>query len=315
MTGMNWTDTLAELIRRTTSDLPADVEAALRASQGAEAPGSQADLLLGALVENTCLARRQSTPLCQDTGTLTFFWSVPRGTDTHALEQAARDAVKTATAKGWLRRNTIEALSGRSVDTNVAEGFPACHFEQQEDGDRRSEVRGQSSESDSPASDHRPPVFEVWLAQKGGGSENMSCQFSLPDEALGAGRDLAGVRACLLQAAWQAQGFGCAPGILGVCIGADRAEGFLVAKRQLLRPLTDQSPVPELAELEQRVLAEANQLGVGPMGMGGRTTLLGVKIAARPRLPASYFVTVAYMCWACRRRGVRVAGEQAEWLG
>ncbi len=143
----------------------------------------------------------------------------------------------------------------------------------------------------------------------------MSCQFSLPDEALGAGRDLAGVRACLLQAAWQAQGFGCAPGILGVCIGADRAEGFLVAKRQLLRPLTDQSPVPALAELEQRVLAEANQLGVGPMGMGGRTTLLGVKIAARPRLPASYFVTVAYMCWACRRRGVRVAGEQAEWLG
>ena len=305
---MNWTDTLAELIRRTTSDLPGDVEAALRTAETAEVSGSQAELLLRAMVENTCLARRQSTPLCQDTGTLTFFWSVPRGTDTQALEEAAREAVKAATAKGWLRRNTIESLTGRSVDTNVADGFPACHFEQRPEGG----AQGLTS------AEGRPPeaeAIEVWLMQKGGGSENMSCQFSLPDETIGAGRDLAGVRACLLQAAWRAQGFGCAPGILGACVGADRAEGFLVAKRQLLRPLRDASPVPELAALEQRVLAEANQLGVGPMGMGGKTTLLGVKIAARPRLPASYFVTVAYMCWACRRRGVRSVGTSLEWLG
>ena len=151
--------------------------------------------------------------------------------------------------------------------------------------------------------------------QKGGGSENMSCQFSLPDESLEAGRDLEGVRACILQAVWRAQGFGCAPGLLGVCVGSDRAEGFLAAKRQLLRPLGDASPEPELAALERRVLEEANALGIGPMGLGGKTTLLGVKIAARPRLPASYFVTVAYMCWACRRRGVRVTDERAEWLG
>jgi fumarate hydratase class I len=288
---MNWKNTLAELIRRTTSDLPSDIEAALSAA--AEPCGSQAALMLHALVENTRLARQQTTPLCQDTGTLTFFWKVPRGTDTQALEQAAREAVATATANGWLRRNTIEALSGRSVDTNVAEGWPACHFEQAEE---------QAS-------------IEVWLIQKGGGSENMSAQFSLPDETLGAGRDLEGVRACLLHAVWRAQGFGCAPGILGVCVGSDRAEGFLVAKRQLLRPLDDAAPEPELATLERRVLAEANELGIGPMGMGGKTTLLGVKIAARPRLPASYFVTVAYMCWACRRRGVRAAGETAEWLG
>jgi fumarate hydratase class I len=289
---MNWKDLLAELIRRTTSDLPSDVEAALRAAEASEAPGSQAALLLRALVENTSLARRQSTPLCQDTGTLTFFWRVPRGTDTQSLELAAREAVQTATARGWLRRNTIETLSGRSVDTNVADGSPVCHFEQEE-GDGT----------------------EVWLLQKGGGCENMSAQFSLPDEELQAGRDLEGVRRCLLKAAWSAQGFGCAPGVLGVCIGADRAEGFLAAKRELLRPLGDASPDPALAALERRVLDEANQLGVGPMGMGGRTTLLGVKIAARPRLPASYFVTVAYMCWACRRRGVRAAGGSVAWLG
>jgi len=289
---MDWTDTLAELIRRTTSDLPADAEAALRSAAAAEPAQSQAALLLGALVENTALARVQSTPLCQDTGTLTFFWRVPRGTDTCALEQAAREAVAAATRKGWLRRNTIETPSGKSVDANVAEGCPACHFEQEE-----------------------TTSVEVWLIQKGGGSENMSVQFSLPDGELVAGRDLDGVRKCLLQAVWRAQGFGCAPGVLGVCIGSDRAEGYLVAKRQLLRPLTDAAPAPELAALERRVLEEANQLGIGPMGMGGKTTLLGVKIAARPRLPASYFVTVAYLCWACRRRGVRVTDGTLEWLG
>jgi fumarate hydratase class I len=289
---MNWIDSLTDLIRRTTSDLPADVEAALRSAAAAEAAQSQAGVVLNSLVANTALARRQASPLCQDTGTLTFFWRVPRGADTQALEHAARAAVLAATERGWLRRNTIETLSGKSIDTNVAEGWPACHFEQ---GDGR--------------------VFEVWLMQKGGGSENMSAQFSLPDEALDAGRDLEGVRKCLLQAVWRAQGFGCAPGVLGVCIGSDRAEGFLVAKRQLLRLLDDASPVPELAALERRVLDEANRLGIGPMGLGGGTTLLGVKIAARPRLPASYFVTVAYMCWACRRRGVRVTEETVEWLG
>ncbi|HNX35899.1 MAG TPA: fumarate hydratase [Kiritimatiellia bacterium] len=289
---MNWTDTLSELIRRTTSDLPADAETALRSAAEAEPAQSQAALLLRALVENIRLARAQSTPLCQDTGTLTFFWQVPRGTDTAALEQAAREAVAAATRTGWLRRNTIDTLSGRSIDANVAEGCPVCHFEQAE-----------------------TPSVEVWLLQKGGGSENMSVQFSLPDAELGAGRDIDGVRKCLLQTVWRAQGFGCAPGVLGVCIGADRAEGFLVAKRQLLRPLTDCAPEPELAALERRVLAEANQLGIGPMGLGGKTTLLGLKIAARPRLPASYFVTVAYLCWACRRRGVRVTGGASEWLG
>ncbi len=331
---MNWTDLLTELIRRTTSDLPSDVEAALRTAATAEAAQSQACVLLQSLVANTGLARQQATPLCQDTGTLTFFWQVPRGTDTQALERSARAAVRSATEKGWLRRNTIDTLAGTSVDTNVAEGWPACHFEQGESpreplggqitahGDVRppdlaDELQGRDGgrvSSRAAGSPERGSV-EVWLMQKGGGSENMSAQYSLPDEALDAGRDLEGVRKCLLQTVWRAQGFGCAPGVLGVCIGSDRAEGFMTAKRQLLRPLCDASPVPELAALERRVLDEANRLGIGPMGMGGKTTLLGAKIAARPRLPASYFVTVAYMCWVCRRRGVRVTEGVVEWLG
>ena len=329
---MDWTDTLAELIRRTTSDLPADAEAALCRAVDVESPDSQAALILRALVENTALARQQSTPLCQDTGTLTFFWEVPPGTDTAALEQAARNAVARATHNGWLRRNTIDTLTGRSVDSNVAEGCPVCHFEQRAaDGEGSCKTpRGMGVPPMKHGQDARAtPVrkgfckspeghaagIEVWLLQKGGGSENMSRQFSLPDETLGAGRDLEGVRRCLLHAVWQTQGFGCAPGVLGVCIGADRAEGFLVAKRQLLRSLDDAAPEPELAALERRVLEEANALGIGPMGMGGTTTLLGVKIAARTRLPASYFVTVAYLCWACRRRGLRVSSDGSlHWL-
>jgi len=273
---------LTELIRRTTSDLPPDIEDALTRAAAAEPPGSQASLFLNAILENTRLAREQSLPLCQDTGMLTFFWTVPRGTDTLALERAAQEAVKKATANGWLRQNTIETLSGASIASNVADGVPVCHFEQADTG-----------------------TVEVRLLQKGGGSENMSRQFSLPDDTLGAGRDLDGVRKCVLQAVWHAQGFGCAPGILGVCIGADRGEGFIHAKRQLLRALDDESPVPALAALERHILDEANQLGIGPMGMGGKTTLLGVKIGVAPRLPASYFVTVAYMCWAGRRQTAR----------
>ncbi|MEI6645096.1 MAG: fumarate hydratase [bacterium] len=283
---------LVELIRRTTSDLPADIESTLCQSLSAETKETQASLFLNSILENVKLARSQSVPICQDTGTLTFFWTVPRGTDTCVLEHVAQEAVKHATTQGWLRQNTIDTLTGNSIATNVTEGSPVCHFEQ----------------TDTTA-------IEVWLLQKGGGSENMSCQFSLPDDALHAERDLEGVRTCVLHAVWQAQGYGCSPGIVGVCIGADRGEGFLLAKKQLLRPLSDCSPSPELAELEKRIVQEANTLGIGPMGMGGKTTLLGAKLTSASRLPASYFVTVAYMCWVCRRRGFRLDGKHLEWLG
>jgi fumarate hydratase class I len=199
---------------------------------------------------------------------------------------ALKKAVALATENGWLRKNTIDSVSGRSCDDNCAEGAPVVHYVEPEDVSRQ------------PA---------VTLVMKGGGSENMSRQYSLPDAELGAGRDMEGVRKCILDAAVKAQGYGCAPGVLGVCIGGDRATGFEVAKEQLLRPLDEKtSPDKTLGRLERRILKEANSLGIGPMGLGGETTLLGVKIASRTRLPASFFVTVAYMCWACRRRSVVV---------
>ena len=267
-----------DLIRRTACELPSDILEALQAAkqQENEVP---AQLTLATIAQNCALAECQNTPMCQDTGTLTFFWKVPAGTAQRPLIEATARAVREATVRGWLRKNTIDTLSGASVDDNVAEGIPVHHFE----------------EADVAAP-------EVTLLLKGGGSENMSCQYSLPDTRLGAGRDLAGVRACILDAVNRIQGQGCAPGILGICIGADRAEGYAVAKQQLLRRLDDASPNPILADLETRLVNEANTLGIGPMGLGGKTTLLGVKIASRTRLPASYFVTIAYCCWACRRQ-------------
>ncbi len=274
-------DRIASLIRETASSLPEDVELAIRSAALREEPGSGARAVLEAILENVAIARAAGTPLCQDTGTLTFF--IGEDLKGEIPPSTMCEAVAEATAKGWLRRNTIDSVTGASIDTNVATGAPVIHY-----------VSG------------LPSPRTVRLIMKGGGSENMSSQFSLPDASLGAGRDLEGVRRAVLAAVNRAQGYGCAPGILGVCIGGDRATGYAVAKEQLLRPLGDSSPDGSLAELERRILEDANGLGIGPMGLGGRTTLLGVKVAARPRVPASFFVTVAYMCWAARRREIRL---------
>ena len=269
---MTLVEKIVGLIRETSSSLPEDVTHALKVAVRREAKASSAAVVLKTILENCALARAQAVPLCQDTGTLAFY--VNDSLRRKVTPAVFKRAVARATKLGYLRKNCIDAVTGHSYDDNCAEGAPVVHY------------------GDFPG---------VTLQMKGGGSENMSRQYSLPDAALGAGRDLEGVRKCLLDAVVKAQGYGCAPGILGVCIGGDRATGFEVAKEQLLRSL-DERPTA----LERRILREANSLGIGPMGLGGKTTLLGVKIAARPRVPASFFVTVAYMCWACRRRTVRI---------
>lgn len=276
-------DKIVKLIRDTSSSLPEDVEKALKCQLRKEknAGNSAAVLNLSTILDNVSLARREGTPLCQDTGTLTFFIDISLRRKVTA--EIVKRAVAIATERGYLRKNTIESVSGKSCDDNCAEGAPVIHYFE---GEGRNQVT---------------------LLMKGGGSENMSRQYSLPDESLGAGRDMAGVRKCILDAVVKTQGYGCAPGILGVCVGGDRATGFEVAKLQLLRPLDSAANSrKELAALEKRILKEANSLGIGPMGLGGKTTLLGVKIAERTRVPASFFVTVAYLCWAARRRTVEL---------
>jgi fumarate hydratase class I len=268
-----------ELIRRAATDLPEDVEAALRRAYEQEEAGSAAQNALGVILENVRLSRAASTPICQDTGTPIFYVYYPTGWSTLALKKQIREAVAEATARSYLRPNSVETLSGKNTGNNLGEDFPYFHFEEWEED-----------------------YLKVDLMLKGGGCENVGAQYSLPDTRLGADRDLEGVRRAVLDAVHQAQGLGCAPAVIGVAIGGDRASSYIKSKEQFYRPLDDASPDPKIAALEKRLTEEANSLGIGPMGFGGKTTVLSVKIDALERLPASYFVTASYMCWAHRRR-------------
>jgi len=268
-----------ELIRRTATDLPADVEAALQKARAREDAGSSAESTLDAILQNVNLSREQSTPLCQDTGTPIFYVYYPTGWSTLELKKHIREAVTTATANSYLRPNSVDTLTGKNLGNNLGDDFPYFHFEEWEE-----------------------PYLQIDLMLKGGGCENVGAQYSLPDTRLEAERDLEGVRRAVLDAVQQAQGLGCAPAVIGVAIGGDRASSYLKSKEQFFRPLEDESPDPQVADLEKRLTTEANQLGVGPMGFGGNTTVLTVKIDSMERLPASYFVTASYMCWADRRR-------------
>jgi fumarate hydratase class I len=282
------TASILELIRQTATDLPPDVEAKLRIAVEQEEPGSAARGALETILENVDMARQNSTPICQDTGTPLFYVQYPQGWSTRNLRQQIQQAVVQATQRAYLRPNAVDSLSGKNTGDNLGDKhFPAIHFE---------ETDGHTLQMD--------------LMLKGGGCENVGAQYSLPNSALGAGRDLAGVRKVTLDAVQKAQGKGCAPGILGVAIGGDRGSSFAASKETLLRQLDDTNPNPDLADLEQRLTAESNQLGIGPMGFGGNTTVLGTKITATHRLPASYFVSVSYMCWAYRRRRMVVQGDQ-----
>ncbi|NGO37931.1 fumarate hydratase [Limisphaera ngatamarikiensis] len=284
---------LVELIRRTSAEMPDDVARAIVAALEREQKGTIAESAMKIIQANIELARRKSQPICQDTGSILFYVDCPVGYDQIAFEETAREAVKLATRKGYLRQNSVDSLTGKNDGTNVGPGSPTLHFHQ-----------------------HRSPDVYVRLILKGGGCENVGAQYSLPDERLGANRDLAGCRKVILDAVLQAQGKGCGPGVLGVCIGGDRATGYEFSKQQFLRRLDDRNPNPVLDELEQDIVRTANELGIGPMGFGGWTTLLGAKICAVNRLPASFFVSVSYMCWAFRRQGVKLdaQGRIVEWL-
>ena len=285
------TQPILELIRLAATDLPPDVEAALRRSFEREAPGSAARGALETILKNVALARQDSTPICQDTGTPIFYVYYPVGWRTRQLKEYIRAAVAEATARAYLRPNAVDALSGLNSGNNLGdEHFPSIHFE---------EVEGEA--------------LRIDLMLKGGGCENVGAQYSLPNSALGAGRDLAGVRKVVLYAVHKAQGKGCAPGVLGVAIGGDRGSSYYASKEVLFQPLGEASPDPELAALEGRLTDEANQLGIGPMGFGGETTVLGARLTGLHRLPASYFVSISYMCWAYRRRSLIVLGDQVNY--
>lgn len=281
-----------ELIRRTCTELPADVARSLERARDAEPPGSIAHDTLDIILESAHLSLENRLPLCQDTGALLALVETRPGPGIFLVDRAITWAIRALTEEGMLRQNCVDPLTEKNTGDNTGAHVPQIHYEP----------------ADGPT--------RIGVMLKGGGSENMSAQYSFPLERIDAGRDLEGVRRGVLDAVHQAQGRGCAPGILGICIGGDRASGYFLAKKQLFRNLDDVNPVPVLAALEETIVKQANELGIGPMGLGGRTTLLGCKICTAGRHPASYFVTVSYSCWATRRYRVELdeQGDIRRWL-
>jgi fumarate hydratase, class I len=290
-------DSMLQLITQTSTNLPPDVRRAM-ARMLEQEQGARSAQALQVIATNIDMAGDNEGPICQDTGWPTFEIKTPVGANQIVMKKEIREAVAEATKRGKLRTNSVDSLTGVNASDNLGPGTPTMHFEQWENDDE----------------------IEVKLLLKGGGCENKNIQYSLPMEIphLGkAGRDLDGVRKCILHAVWQAQGQGCSAGAVGVCIGGDRTTGYLHAKEQLFRMLDDANPHPQLAKLEDYVMQTANTLGIGAMGFGGNATLIGCKVGAQNRLPASFFVSVAYDCWAFRRLGVTLdakTGVIKNWL-
>ena len=281
-------DSLVNLITTTSTDLPPDVRTAMGLAGEREPAGTRSAQALSIIALNVDQAVTDSGPICQDTGMPTFEIRVPVGANQIWIRQQIREAIGEATRRGKLRPNSVDSITGKNSGDNLGPGMPVVHFEQWESDD-----------------------IDVRLLLKGGGCENTNAQYALPAELTHLGRadrSLEGVRTCILNAVWQAQGKGCSPGAVGVCIGGDRASGYLHAKQQLFRALDDVNPDPRLAELEANIMATVNSLGIGAMGFGGEVSLIGCKIGALNRLPACYFVSVAYDCWAFRRLGVVLDG-------
>lgn len=288
----HWTARFVEVIARASTQLPPDVVEALRRGRQREEEGSLAAKALDTVLRNIELAGGTWQPICQDTGTPLVWIHHPVGMSTRMLTSAFEEAVRQATARQLLRPNAVDPLRDKNTGNGAAPGIPTVHCEEWDED-----------------------AVEVRMMLKGGGCENVGAQYTLPNPALKADRNLEGVKRCILDAIYKAQGKGCAPGIIGACFGGDRGSGYAESKRQLLRRLDDRNPIPELDAMEQEIFEKANQLGIGPMGFGGATTVLGVKIGYLGRLPASYFVSVSYMCWANRRAGARFATDgTVTWL-
>ncbi|MGP3562029.1 fumarate hydratase [Geobacillus sp. BK01] len=286
-----------DLIVETSTKLPKDVRRAIARAKVRENAGTRAAMALDTIVGNIQMADENVSPICQDTGLPTFKIKVPVGVNQIEMKKAIRAAIVEATKNGKLRPNSVDSLTGKNSGDNLGEGVPVIKFEQWEND-----------------------YIDVRLILKGGGCENKNIQYSLPCELEGlgrAGRDLDGIRKCILHAVYQAQGQGCSAGFIGVGIGGDRSSGYELAKEQLFRPVDDVNPIEELRQLEEYIMENANKLGIGTMGFGGESTLLGCKIGVMHRIPASFFVSVAYNCWAFRRMGVKIdpqTGDIIEWL-
>ena len=273
---MELREALVDLYRKAATSLPSDVESALKSAYKKES--SNARSILSILLENIRIAKKAARPLCQDTGVPVFFIKVPLGVSQRELKSTIIQATRIATREVPLRANAIDVITERNSGDNTGIGFPIMYFEETKKG-----------------------RLIIDLMLKGGGSENVGRLYSLPNLELKAERNLEGVRRCVLDAICKAQGRGCPPYIIGVGVGAAQDQVSRLAKEQLLRNLRDRNKNEILSKLEKKIMHDCNKLGIGPLGLSGKTTVIGVKVGVNHRHPASYFVDVSVCCWADRR--------------
>jgi len=268
------TGTVAALCQQANFDLGEDVLAALEKAREAE-DSPLAREALGQLLENARIARAERRPLCQDCGTAVVFLEI--GQDVHIvggdLRQAIDDGVRRGYAEGYLRRSMVRQPF--STRTNTGDGTPAMVHPEIVPGDR----------------------LAIALMTKGGGAENMSRLVMLTP---GDGRE--GVIRAVVEAADQAGGRPCPPMIIGLGIGGTAETAMLIAKRSLLRPVGIPSTDPETARLERDLLVRVNDLGIGPLGLGGRATALAVHAASMPCHIASLPVAINFQCHSARHK-------------
>ncbi len=283
---MDLKESILELIRRASTDLSPDVVEAITEAHENEEKGTPAKGVFDTILKNVDMARKQSTPICQDTGSLIFYVDIPEKSSEFEIKDAIREAAIEATEKQYLRPNAVDPVTSKNSGNNIGENAPYIHFHQW----KNDEIR-------------------IRVMLKGGGSENVGAQYKLPFPKLKAGRDLKGVRKVLIDAIINAQGLGCAPGTLGIGIGGDRITSYMLSKEQFFRKIGSKNENKELAELEASLKDELNELGIGPMGFGGKTTVLDVFIGSQARHPATFFVSLSYMCWAFRRKSMIISKE------
>ncbi len=280
---MELNQSILELLRKAATDLPQDVEQAIQKALESEEQATPARNVFTTIHENINLARKQCTPICQDTGSLIFYIDFPEGDSEKKYREAIHWAAKEATGLQYLRPNAVDPITSKNTGNNIGVNAPYIHFHQWD----KDEVR-------------------IRLMLKGGGSENVGAQYKLPNAPLKAGRDLNGVRKVIIDAVLNAQGLGCAPGTLGVGIGGSRDTSYALSKEQFFRKMGQRSENKELAKLEVELLKDLNKLEIGPMGFGGKTTIMDVFLASQARHPATFFVSVSYTCWVFRRKTMTI---------
>ncbi len=271
-------DVGVKLLQLAVIKLPNDVKHALqRAYREEESEAGKTQL--EAILKNIDLAEKTSTPICQDTGVIIFY--IKAGAQAKSLdkiEQVLQKATIRATKEVPLRPNAVNPFTQKNSGDNTGRYVPFFHWQI---------VPGNT--------------IEITVLPKGGGSENV-CTLGM----ISPGEGVKGLKKFVVDAVMKAGAKPCPPNILGVAVGGGADIAMKLAKAALLRPLNEPNPEPELAKLEKELCEAANMTGIGPMGLGGRFTVLGVNVNYAHRHPASYPVAVAFQCWAARRASAQI---------